>query len=207
MGCSNGYKSPDAVYQAAKSAAENKNYHEFCTTFTPESQGAIAAMAALSPIMMKAAVSETAARLASAGGLSKLGGLANIGIMAASKAAKKKFVVLDTVLEKHGFTDEKCVELVSGSPQGVLAAINDLIKDKPGFTADVMMATERISGISPLGQFGGELRDVKITNSDTATGTVVHGKKSVPIHFKKTVAGWLLNYPDLAETIGFLPGK
>jgi len=197
LGCSNKYSTPEstpaAAFEAAKSAAANKNYREFCMAFTPESQDTMAAFAALPAITIKATAKKAA-------------GLARLGGPLAAKKIEEQFAELDAVLAKHGFTDEKLAELTKTavtSPQDVRAAIRSVIKDKPGFTADCMAATERISGVSPLANFVGELQDVKI-DGDTATGLIVIEDRSEPITFKKTRAGWLLSLPDLIGN-GMLP--
>ena len=176
-GCSKKYDSPEAVFEAAKAAAEKEDVEAFLKCMTEGTQEMFAGTMAMSAITMK-----------QAGGLLKAVG---------GKEDKEAFENMSAVLDKHGLTDEYIkglggVRKVS-KPQGVLTELLKPVKDKPAFVADIMKALEPIqkdTGI-PKDVFAGELSNVKI-NGDSATA-VVKDSFPRPLAFKKVDGSWLID--------------
>jgi hypothetical protein len=111
---------------------------------------------------------------------------------------------LQNAFKKHGLTGETLRKVVKAGKAGkgpkerdaALRKLAWLVKDQPGFVAEVSPYFERIEGASVL--FGKPiLKDVKVSG-DTATGTLVERKgaeTSEPITFKKVDGGWRVELP------------
>lgn len=203
LGCGGAtkYESPQAVYDAAKAAAEAKDTHKLFACLTPESQDLLVGVMAMGSVMAR----EMAVGFASMGG------------DAAKAEAEKKFAPLDEVLSKHGVSAadlEKQSENidVKADPKSAMKQIAALVKDKPGFMADMMKAAESLDtdgkGGGPAEEFMANLSDVKI-DGDKATGMISKPdtpNQKKPMHFKKVDGGWLIDMAAEFDEAGPMGG-
>jgi hypothetical protein len=175
VGCS-GSKTPEQVFADFKDAADKKDYKRMVSHLTNESQDMMA------------------------GGLVFVGSFAaGMGEMPGGSAeAKESSKKIADVLKKHGVGEDALKtkpKVEKQDPEAAMKELAALVKDKPGFIADMLAA---------LPQKGGEgfdvtfkdLKNLKV-EGDTATGTVTqvsNGKdKESPIKFVKKGGVWKID--------------
>ena len=185
-----GYATPDDAYNAYQVAVMAGDYGKLADCFTPDGQQQTAGGLVMSVAVFKS--------------LSKLAGLQG---PAAAKKAEEKIGPLAAVLNRHGISDEKMLELSKGvgfggfgNTKAANEKAGELVTDKRAFISDMFTAFSKISeaeGKSPAEAFKGELQDVQI-DGDTASGSIFNAKgknKKQPITFKKVDGkGWLIHF-------------
>ncbi len=194
IGCgSGGHNSPQAAFDAMKTAGEKKDWKGLSECLTPDSRDAMAGSMVIAGSMMKA--------------------MSAFAAMAPAEDAEKMKTALkniDEILKKHGI-DEEAMEKMQKKTEGkkpddpkeVLALLKEIaapIKDKPAFIGDMMKALDEMSDDDSSGMSfdNATLKDVKV-DGDTATATIVKktddGEESDPIAFRKVDGGWLVEIP------------
>ena len=161
------YTSPEAVFEAAKSAMADEDMEGFMNCLTPESQDLFSGILVMLGSMMK--------------------GLASLAEDDAE--TKEAIVKMDKVLDKHGLTEEfmkKMEESDESDPEKAIKLVVEPIKDKAAFVADMFEAFKGLDdeGGSPADQFKGTLKDIKI-DGDSASAVLEDGGETEPIQFKK----------------------
>jgi hypothetical protein len=174
--------SPEAIFQTAKTAIEQKDYPKFAQCLTAESQEMMA------------------------GGLVFAGGMMKAFSAFGEPDAEQKQAIakIDEVFKKHGLDPDKLQEENSpdpaAGPEEAFAQLSRQIDDKAAFIGEMMKALEGLGdeGQSPAPALAGELVDVKITD-DKATANIVHKQageeRRDPIEFRKVGDGWLIHMP------------
>jgi hypothetical protein len=179
-GCGGGaatHSTPQAVFDAAKTAAEKEDWKSFSQCLTPESRDATAAAVMLAGVMIQ--------------GFSSLGDEKD-------KAAGKE---IESVLKKHG-VDPKTMEeppaaAASKDPKEEMKKVIAPIKDRDAFIGDMISAMNKVSKSKGKGgpmPKDATLKDVKI-DGDTATGTITakDSDKSEEVKFKKIGGSWKMD--------------
>jgi hypothetical protein len=175
---------PQATLDAAKAAAEKRNFPALSQLLTPEAR------------------EEMAAGLVMLSGFLRVAGpLAKEG---EGKSASQLGEKLGEVLEKHGVNEKTSPKItinLDASPEAQSAEMRKLaapIKDHAAFVADVLGVLQKY-GDKPdarLIEADARLKDVKI-DGDTATATFVQtrgGKESSgPIAFQKQDGEWKIS--------------
>lgn len=182
------YTSPEAVFEAARSAVADEDMEGFMNCLTSESQDLFSGMLVMLGSMMK--------------GFAALAGDDADTAEAVSKMEK--------VFEKHGLTEDVMKEMEEADESDPTAAMEKLvepIKDKAAFVADMLEAFKGLDneGGSPADQFKGTLKDIKI-DGDSASAVLEDGGKTEPIQFKKVKGSWLIHL-DPEEFGGGFPGN
>ena len=174
------HKSPEAVFEAAKAAAADEDMEGFMNCLAPDSQDIFAGMLVGLGAMMK--------------------GLASFA--EDDPEAKEAVAKMDKVFDKHGLTEEfmkKVEESDESDPEKAIKLVVEPIKDKAAFVADMIEAFKGLDeeGGSPVDQFKGVLKDVKI-DGDSASAVIESDGEKEDIQFKKVKGGWLI-YLDPQE--------
>jgi len=182
------HETPEAVFQAAQMAMNEKDFGGFCNCLTPDARDSFAGSMVMMAMMTKA-----------------FAGMAATEGEDAKKKADEALAGIDQVLAKHGLSEEQLKAMdESGGEQDPREAMKQLvtpIKDKGAFVGDMMAAFEALGEGGPGGPaevFNGNLVGLKI-DGDSATATI-EGKKdgqdmSKPIAFKRVDNGWLIEMP------------
>ena len=188
-GCgSKEHESPEAVFEAAKSALADEDMEGFMNCLTPESQDLFSGMLVMLGTMMK--------------GFAALAGDDPDALQSVSKIEK--------VLETHGLSEDVMGMMESADESDPAAAMQKLvepIKDKAAFVGDMFEIFNEMDDSkrpSPGDQFKGALKDIKI-DGDSASAVLEDGGKSEPVQFRKVEGSWLIHL-DPAELGGF-PGS
>ncbi len=180
------YKTPQEVFDAAKTAIKNNDTKTAMDCLTDEARDTLTGGVAFMALMAK-----------------------GFGAFAQKDEEKEKLKKLDDVLNRHGLTEEYVKTLPKPqigkkpSPEEIKEGIKKLvapIKDRGGFVADVLALLPSKDGKKggPFEELGGnpKLEDVKVTG-DRAKGEMVGMKdgKEVrkPIDFKKEGGGWKID--------------
>jgi hypothetical protein len=174
-----GHKTPEEVFEAAKTAMTSGDYKTFVACLTPEAVDSLAGQLAFGAAFMK-------------------------GFSALDKKgdSAKKFKPMFDVLDKHGLTDEffKKNQVKMGKSKAenakALRALGAKIKDAPVFVVDIMNASPAQQK-KEMQDFGSaKLKDLKV-DGDTAKATLVSKKqgkdKEEPIEFKKIDGSWKMD--------------
>ena len=189
-GCgSKKHKSPEAVFEAAKSAMADEDMEGFMNCLTPESQDLLAGSMVMLGTMMK--------------GLAALGGEDADAQQSVSKIGK--------VLEDHGLTEDAMKKMEGADesdPASAMKRLVEPVKDKAAFVGDmfeVFSGMEDGAAVQKDFQFKGTLKDIKI-DGDSASAVLEDGGTSDPFHFKKVKGSWLIRL-DPSELAGGFPGN
>jgi hypothetical protein len=180
-------RSPQAVFETAKSAAEREDWETFCGCLTPESRDQMAGMLVVVAAMMRG-----------------FGGLAALGGPEKAQAAQAKIKPIVDVLDKHGL-DEATLKSMRPTPMQVgqtppdqLQRVLAPIKDRSQFIADMINAMKQFGApqdSKPL-QSDARLENVVI-DGDAATGTVVQTRNGVErrdeMRFKRIGVSWKID--------------
>lgn len=175
VGCS-GSKTPEQVFADFKDAADKKDYKRMVGHLTDESQDMMV------------------------GGLVFVGSFAaGMGEMPGGSAdAKESSKKIADVLKKHGVGEDALKNKPKGDnkdPEAAMKELAALVKDKPGFIADMLAALPQ-KGSDGFEMKFGTLKNLKV-EGDTATGTVTqvsNGKdKEGPIKFVKKGGAWKID--------------
>jgi hypothetical protein len=175
------YKTPQAVFEAAKTAAKKKDMRTFVGCLTPDSQKLFTGQLVLAGVLTKAFA-----------GLDPSGKL------------KEVVKPIDDLMAKHGLTEEALKKFKpSKDPKETgkaMRAMADLIKDRTGFCVEIAALFEKSMPKKGKAAFENEeLKDVKI-DGDKAKGVLVskdgEKERKVPIDFAKIGGGWKLVMPE-----------
>lgn len=175
VGCS-GSKSPEQVFADFKDAADKKDYKRMVGHLTDESQEMMV------------------------GGLVFVGGFAAaFGDMPGGPPdAKESSKKITDVMKKHGVGEDALKNKPKGDnkdPEAAMKELAALVKDKPGFIADMLAALPK-KGSEGFDITFKDLKNLKV-EGDTATGTVTqvsNGKdKEEPIKFVKKGGVWKID--------------
>lgn len=185
-----GYGSPEAVFEAAKEAAEEKDWEGFCECVTPESRDQFAGALLLGAVMMKG-----------------FSGMAALGGPEKAQEAEEKLKPIIDVLEKHGLDEDTLKNMNSEGRMTPGRADNDRlqqvlapVKNRNKFVADMMTAMQQLNTTgntipSPM-ESDAKLEDVEI-NEDSATGSIVQTRRGKErrdkIAFTKVDGGWKID--------------
>jgi len=185
------YDTPEKCFDAAKKAAEAKDYKTFLSFFTPEFKQTMGGM-----MMVGVMISTTV-------------------MLPQDDVGKQKLEEKKVILKAHGVDVEKLDDLLTetgfkdamGDEKKIKAALAKLgakIKDLDGLLAkDLDRSTEPPD-------FMGTLAEVKI-EGDNATGVVTTEKEvekygqqvkeaeKMTMHFKKVSGGWLIDNLEVEE--------
>ena len=180
-------KSPEAVFEAAKSAMADEDMEGFMNCLTPESQDLLAGAMVMLGTMMK--------------GLAALGGEDADAQQSMSKIGK--------VLEDHGLTEDAMKKMEGADESDPASAMKKLvepIKDKAAFVGDMFEVFSGMeNGATEDFEFKGTLKDIKI-DGDSASAVLEDGGTSKPVQFKKVKGSWLIHL-DPSELAGGFPGN
>lgn len=186
------YTSPEAVFEAARSAVADEDMEGFVNCLTPESQYLFSGMLVLVGSMMM-----------------------DFAAFAGDDADAAEAVSnMEKVFEKHGLTEHGWLtedvmkEMEEADESDSTAAMEKLaepIKDKAAFMADMLEAFKGLDneGGSPADQFKGTLKDIKI-DGDSASAVLEDGGNTEPIQFKKVKGSWLIHLDPEEFGGGFL---
>ena len=170
-------KSPEAVFEAAKSAMADEDMEGFMNCLTPESQDLLAGAMVMLGTMMKGLA-----------GLAELGGEDADAQQSVSKIGK--------VLEDHGLTEDAMKKMEGADESDPASAMKKLvepIKDKAAFVGDMFEVFSGMeNGATEDFQFKGTLKDIKI-DGDSASAVLEDGGTSKPVQFKKVKGSWLIH--------------
>lgn len=183
-------RSPEAVFESAKTAAEKQDWEGFCECLTPESRDQIAGM-----LLMGAMVARGFSGMAALGGPDTV------------REVEEKFKPLADVLDKHGMDEETMKSLRSEGPirpgatnQEKLNRVLAPIKDRNQFVADMIVAMQSMGNRDQSTPFQSDatLEDLEVTG-DTATGFIVQTRsgtqKRERIDFKRINGSWKIALP------------
>ena len=187
-GCgSKKHKSPEAVFEAAKSAMADEDMEGFMNCLTPESQDLLAGAMVMLGTMMK--------------GLAALGGEDADAQQSMSKIGK--------VLEDHGLTEDAMKKMEGADesdPASAMKRLVEPVKDKAAFVGDMFEVFSGMeNGATEDFEFKGTLKDIKI-DGDSASAVLEDGGTSKPVQFKKVKGSWLIHL-DPSELAGGFPGN
>jgi hypothetical protein len=186
-GTDNVFKTPEEAFNAAKAAAEKRDYKTLCGTLTEESLDLLAGGLVVNTLLAK-----------------QLGSKVGFG----KEYDKDTLEQVDKVLADHGITDEKAKAVMALAVQAkkdkeyesfkaVLKKAVEPVKDRCAFVADMMGVfanTEKEDHLEGLK--AGKLEGLKVAG-DSAAGTVVEtraGKEGrSPLEFRKEGGGWKLH--------------
>ena len=185
------YKSPQAVYSAARKAAAKEDWKTLCGCLTDDSRDMMAGGMVMMPLFVKGMVAAFAK-----------------GKPDVAKKMAAQFKPLDDVLTKHGLTPavldkmKKAKKPDPKDPESQKKAMKRLvapIKDRCAFIADMAAALKKMPGAGPgKPPISGELKDVKVSD-DSASGVEVQtvGGKEVrrTIKFRKVGRSWKMELP------------
>jgi hypothetical protein len=190
------HRSPEAVFLAAKEAAEQEDWEGMCECITPESRDQFAGMLLFGAVMMKG-----------------MSGFAALGGPEKVQEVEEKFKPVMDVLAKHGLDEET---LENMKPQGRMmpgSADNDRlqqvlapVKNRNKFVADMIAAMQQVSNrertIPSPWESDATLVDLEI-GENSATGYIVQTKngneRRDKIAFTKIDGSWKI---DLPRSIG-----
>ncbi len=189
------HRSPEAVFQTAKTATENQDWEKFCDCLTPESQDNLAGMLVYGAMMVRS-----------------MSGMAAMAGPDKAREAEEKMKPVMAVLERHGLDEQTLKEsqaetqrAVGGNRQEMIQKLVSPIKDRGKFVADMINAMREMGqqeNATPF-QSDARLEDVKI-DGDSATGQIVQTKNGVErkdgIRFQKISGRWKI---DLGNPRGF----
>ena len=179
------YESPQAVFDAAKTAGVSEDWEGFCHCLTPESQENLSGMMAMAGIMMK-----------------DLWGLAALGGDDGAKKVQEQIAQFDTFFAKHGLDDKTLKKIQDDfkTPEEAVGALGKIVEDKTAFIGEMIaafhaMGDSKNEGMQPSWE-NAKLVDLRI-DGDTATAIVVQTKdkkeEKEPIGFKKIDGTWLID--------------
>jgi hypothetical protein len=187
-------RSPEAVFEKARAAAEQQDWEGFCECLTPESRDQIAGMMAVNTVMIQ--------------GFSRMAALAG---PERAREAEEKFKPLMDVLSKHGLDEETVKKM---NPQGPLRPgradperLQQLlapISDRNQFVADMIRALQSVDSRAQSTPFDADVRLEELTiTDDTATGSLVRLKdgteKRTRIDFQRQGGSWKIALPDMGR--------
>ncbi len=185
---SGGYRSPEAVFAAARQASEREDWRSFCGCLTPPSRDLLAG-----GMVQNMAQIIAARKFASTGGTG------------AEQAVDAKFQPILDVLQRHRLDDETVQRMAKELPSMPSAADAERvdrvlapIRDRNGFIADMIAALRQIADGPGGGPFAAqsELTEVKI-DGDRATGVVLSTARGFEekqsIAFERTLGGWKID--------------
>ena len=189
------HRSPEAVFQTAKTATDNQDWEKFCDCLTPESQDNLAGMLVSGALMVKS-----------------MSGMAAMAGPEKAREVEEKMKPIMAVLEKHGLDEETLNEsqaetrrAVGGNRQEAIQKLVSPIKDRGKFVGDMIDAMKEIGQREDATPFQSDARleDLKI-DGDSATGKIVQTKKGTErkdaIRFQKISGSWKI---DLGRPRGF----
>ena len=190
VGCGGAGKTPESIFERAKSSAQDKDYKTFVDCFTPESQDSLA------KVMVQAAA-----------GLMMLKDMPSMpGAPGGGQIAKMEALLpeVEAILERHDISSEDLSQgggmfgMMGMGDSSEIDSIVDGIKNKPAFIGDMMDAMEELGedAQSVEGSFVGELTEVEI-NGERATGKITNlpNGGDGDIEFHKTSEGWRIHLP------------
>jgi len=183
-----GHRSPESVFEAAKSAVQEKDWEGFCECLTPESRDQLAGVLLFSAVMAKG-----------------FSGLAALGGPEKAQEAEEKLKPLMDVLAEHGLDEATLENMRSEGRMTPGRADNDRlqqvlapVKNRNKFVADMMTVMQQVSDRSlpsPMGP-DARLEDLEV-GDDSATGYIVQTRNDKEnrdkIAFKKVDGNWLID--------------
>lgn len=183
------YDTPEACFQTIRIAAHHEDIPTFCDSLTPESQELLAGGLVMfgASLRIKAGVA------------SFLGG----PIAGAGSEAQRQLDAVNTVLARHGVTEDQVRQFISNPEsfvdlQSSARDLGNLVADKPAFIADMWSAIKQFDdngemfGKKVLERLAGEIQEVSIDGEQaTAVITTKRGQESLVFH--KTATGWKLH--------------
>lgn len=187
-----GYRSPEAVFAAAKEAAEEEDWERFCGCITPESRDQFAGV-----LVFFAVITKGASGMAAFGGPDR-----------AQEAEEKMKPVMD-VMAKHGLDEDTLKNMSPQGPMGPGGPDKDHlqemlapIKNRNKFIADMITVMKEVGNredsIPSPWESDARLEDVE-TGEDSATGYVVQTKngneRRNKIAFAKVDGSWRIDLP------------
>ena len=192
LGCgSSQYATPEAIFEAAKVAAEKENYTAFCDCLTPDGRDEMAVRFVLIGILLKRVPEEGPD----------------------AKKANFQAAKITAVMKKHGLTKKTVPEIDLFFAANEEESRKELLKlaspitDRPAFIADFFGALKEIAGKSDLRliEKNAKLEDLDI-QGDTATATIVQTRayadeeKRSPVGFQKVDGQWKIDaLPNLLD--------
>jgi len=200
IGCGGVGKTPEDIFERAKTSAEAKDYKTYADCFTPETQDGLAGAMILSSVVLF-----ELKNMPELPEMPNMPGAAQVPDFEAMLAAVPD---IEATLESHNVAIDDLPQgggllamLGGGGTKTEVDAIVDGIVNKPAFIGDMMAV---LSVVEPEGQgvaslFSGDLTEVVI-NEDQATGKITNlpNDAEVPIEFHKTSDGWRLHLPMMA---------
>lgn len=183
-----GYRSPEAVFTAARQAAEREDWRGFCGCLTPPSRD-----------LLVGSMVHNVSQIAAARSFASASGLG------AGQAVDAKVQPILDVLQRHRLDDETVQRMAKELPWMPNASDAERvdqtlapIRDRNGFVADMIAAMRQIDnspGVKPFAAQS-ELTEVKI-DGERATGMVVStadGRESKEsIAFQRSGGGWKIH--------------
>lgn len=183
-----GYRSPEAVFTAARKASEREDWRTFCGCLTPPSRD-----------LLVSSMVHNVSRIASARSFAAASGLG------AGQAVDEKVQPILDVLQRHRLDDETVQRMAKELPWMPSASDAEKvdqalapIRDRNGFVADMIGAMKQINNrpaLTPIATQS-ELKEVTI-DGDRATGMVVsmadgrENKESM--EFLRSGGGWKID--------------
>lgn len=177
-----GFETPEAAFEAFRTAASNKDYGKAIAALTTESQQALAGSLVFGLSMMAAFDEENGERIT---------------------AHLEKHGITEETQESGSpeDTDE------NAGPAAMMRSIGALTNDPALFVAESIGLMDELADEAGTPDFAdGTLSDVSIEGIK-ATGTLTTESGAKPIEFHKIDSGWLVHIPDEALGMGGAAGE
>jgi hypothetical protein len=202
------YKTPQAVFDAAKQAVAKENWKEFCGCLTKDSQTFLTGLL----VLIGSQIEDAA--------MKGMGDKDEQTKALIKNVIKELLKPVMKVYAKYGVTEDHLnkvkgkINFLKGAPQDPLAIMKGLneaakpVKNQTAFISDFMAAFQTIQKMFGKGEkqgpvfdffpHEGRLEDVKV-EGDTAKGFVVRMKrgqeKREPMQFRKEGGSWKIDLP------------